>query len=317
MRVNRVETYGVACGVASHSAHSFSGADAIKQHAGWEATLRLRFAQRQVASASETVLLERQHHGPLRIQKALYPEGPAICHAVILHPPSGLVGGDRLNMGIQVGVGGHAVLATPGASKWYRSLGPQAHQQVAIQLESGAKLDWLPQENIVFDGARARLDFSLECMPGASAIGWDAYMLGRRAAGESWSQGEVVSATTIRHQGRLSWAESWNLQAEDGLRVSPMGMNGFGIMASLWAIGDQVTPELAEMLSVQLPFDGEVCAGVSCLPGADGQQASSVLLVRLLGQRMEPVRDWMVRLWMQLRPIVHQVPAQPLRLWST
>src|SRR5450631_4307954 len=92
----------------------------------WPASLDLQFVRRDWS----TILSRRRHHGPLRVQKALYPEGPGICHAIILHPPAGIAGGDELDLHVAVGEGAHALLTTPGAAKWYRSSGAAARQTV-------------------------------------------------------------------------------------------------------------------------------------------------------------------------------------------
>jgi len=118
----------------------------------WKARLRLGFERRD----GRTVLAAREHDGPLVVQKALYPEGDAVCHAIVVHPPAGIAGGDELELNARSTEGAHALLTTPGAGKWYRSAGPWASQ--TLRFEVAGALEWLPQESIVFDGALAQLE---------------------------------------------------------------------------------------------------------------------------------------------------------------
>ena len=130
----------------------------------WHARLEVGIARRGAAS----VAVHRRHSGPLRLQKALHPEGPSLAHLLVVHPPAGIAGGDRLEIDIDVDVDANALVTTPGATKWYRSEGARAHQAVALTVARGACLEWLPQENIVFDGADVETSTTIDCARGAT-----------------------------------------------------------------------------------------------------------------------------------------------------
>lgn len=277
-------------------------------HEGWHARLQLQFARQ----GGRTVLARRSHEGPLTVQKPLYPEGDAICHAVIVHPPGGLAAGDRLDIGVQVGAGAHALLTTPGATKWYKAT-PQrpASQHVTIELGDDARLDWLPQDNIYFDDSHARQQFRLRLASGATALGWDAALLGRQASGEQWRGASLRGLSRIEDAaGRPLWEERQAIASGDPLLAAPQGLNGWPAYGTLWGAGAACSPELAQSLAGELPFDGELRAGVTALPGG-------VLLVRAIARQPETARRLFARLWLTLRPLVHGVAGQPLRLWST
>jgi urease accessory protein len=111
------------------------------------------------------------HDGPLRVLKALYPEGDAVCHHVLVHPPGGIAGGDHLDIEVDVGEGAHALITSAGAARFYRSDAQPAAQVARLQVQRDARLEWLPLETIAFPGCRARNQVQFELTPGAQCLG--------------------------------------------------------------------------------------------------------------------------------------------------
>jgi urease accessory protein len=273
----------------------------------WRADLFLRFARRK----ERTLLVEQRHEGPLTVQKALYPEGPGICHAVIIHPPGGIAGGDSLFIRIDLEPDSRAVIATPAAAKWYKAAGKTSRQEIVVRLAEGASLDWLPQENLFFNAATAESTFKLEIHHSAFGIGWDMALLGRQAAGEIWETGSLRISTEICKPNKEPlWIEQMSFRGGDRLLRSPQGLAGYKAMGTLWASGSVCTSELAADLNSHLPFNQALRAGATSLP-------CGILLVRCLATELEALRHLMAGCWMRLRPIILGLPPQPLRLWAT
>jgi urease accessory protein len=267
-------------------------------HASWQASLRLGFAR----DGETTRLVERAHRGPLRVQKPLYPEGAGICHAILLHPPGGVVGGDQLDIAIDAGAGAHAFLTTPGAAKWYRSNGKVSSQRVAIQVGAGGACEWMPQESIVYDAARVDLHQEVALAAGASYIGMDILCFGRRASHERFTTGMVRQHLRIRLAGKLVWWEQGVLTP--AAIASRFGLNGRTVCATLIAVGPPVP---AALLATLRALDPEL--GIT--------QMKSVLVARYLGDDSETARHALVRVWQHVRPHLLGCAAPMPRIWQT
>jgi urease accessory protein len=271
----------------------------------WQACLALGFERRDAA----TILSRRKHFGPLRVQKALYPEGEAVCHAIVLHPPSGIVGGDQLEISIDVGPGAHPLLTTPGAGKWYRSAGAWAGQQLDFNVAAGATLEWLPQESIVFDGARADMQSRVKLAADARFIGCEVLCLGRRAAGERFEHGELRLVTRIERAGRPIWLERGGVQGGGDLLTSPAGLAGFSVSGTLLVTGPNLDTTLVAACRQIASTESGARTGITLL--------SDLLVARYLGHASEAARDWFAALWHVLRPAVIGRAAQTPRIWNT
>ena len=266
----------------------------------WHAELELAYGR--FADCTRPVL--RRHQGPLRVQKHLYAEGPQVCQHIIVHPPGGIAGGDRLNISAKVGEQAWAQLTSPGAAKWYRASGP-AYQQLTLQVAAGATLEWLPQESIVYCGAQAQLETRIELQGDARLCYWDMVALGRPASGERFDSGEFRSRLDIHRDGQLLWHERQRIAGNDGLLDSPIGLGGQPVFATLLITGE-IDAELLERCR-ELP--SAVRGDLTQLPG--------LLVARCLADEALHARAWLIALWQQLRPALLGREAVPPRIWNT
>lgn len=259
----------------------------------------------------KTVLADLCHRGPLRVQKAFYPEGPAVCQAIVLHPPAGIAGGDHLRLDLRVGPGGHAQLTTPGAGKWYRSSGAEASQSLDFEVAEDAVLEWLPQETIVFDGALARMDTRVRLGAGSRYLAWDILCLGRQAAGENFRRGHFGTACRLERLGRTLWLERGQVMGDDPMLASPAGWSQASVCGTLLAAWPELDSQANGILAAcreLVPPDG-ARHGLTALPG--------LIIARYLGHNGEAARQWFARLWEILRPLACGRPAVMPRIWNT
>lgn len=273
-------------------------------HGAWQARLDLGFALQHGVSR----LIERRHSGPLRVQKPLYPEGDAVCHAIIIHPPGGVVGGDQLAVHAHIGDGAHAFLTSPGAAKWYRANGHVSGQHIVLRAGAGAAIEWLPQESIFFDQACVRLRHEVELAADASYIACDIICLGRSASGEQFRSGSIAQHSQIRRGGKLLWWEQGLLAADGPLMASPLGLHGWRVCATLIAVGGPVPGGVLEALRAIVVTDG-ARLGVT--------QMKTLVVVRLLGMDSEAARSAMLAAWQLLRPAIMGRVAVVPRIWNT
>lgn len=262
--------------------------------ASWKAELALGFALRD----GKTILADKRHDGPLVVQKPFYPEGDAVCHAIVVHPPAGIAAGDELELSATVEAGSHALLTTPGAAKWYRSAGPWARQR--IEFEVDGCLEWLPQETIVFDGALSDAATEVRLSENARYIGWEILCLGRTGSGERFGKGEARLETRIFRDGRPLWLERGRIEGGGKLMHSPAGLGGHSVCATLLAAGPNLDSSA---------FRGIEGIAVTTLPG--------LLVARYLGDSSEAAKQKFVEIWRTLRPMLLGRPACEPRIWST
>ena len=275
-------------------------AAAQRLEGGWHASLRLGFRR----GPGRTILAERFRQGPLAVQRALYPEGGP-CHVYLLHPPGGVAGGDTLDISARVAPGAEALVTTPGATKFYHSVGPVARQRQRLDIDGGT-LEWLPQENILFPGADAHLTTEVELKGDAKFIGWEIHCLGLPVVGERFESGRAVFGFSLLRDG-LPLLHERLVVGNDRDLSAPAGLRGHPVVATLYAT--TVDNGVLEAAREAVPMEHRRQLGITLVDG--------VLVARYLGGSTERARGLFVCLWETIRPAVLGRTACAPRIWNT
>lgn len=273
----------------------------------WHASLQLDYT----LEGTRTVA-RHAHNGPLRILQSLYPEGDAVCHNVLAHPPGGLVGGDTLDITATVGPGAHGLVTTPGATRFYRSTGERALQRTHLTLAEGARLEWLPLEALCYNACNAENHLTLNLAPGAECMGWDVTALGLPHAGQPFETGRFVQH--IEAPGR--WLERGVIDAADHrLLESPLGLAGQRCMASLFfVVGTPLERARRDTAldAARAVMDAHALKASAGATSPNGQ----VLVVRALAPQVEPAMQLLRQVRAAWRAALWQLCAEPPRIWS-
>jgi urease accessory protein len=275
---------------------------------GWHGHLDLDYHR----DGERTGALDR-HDGPLRVLQRLYPEGPGVCHHVLVHPPGGIVGGDRLDLTLNLTEGSHALLTTPGATRFYRSDGETALQTLDARLADRARLEWLPLETLAYSGCIAENRMRFALAPGAEMIGWDLLALGLPAADAAFERGRFIQHVELPGH----WLERGRVDATD-LRLldSPLGWAGRRVLAMVWFASGLALPE-AQREALLEAARAEVTGHTLAATAGATSPGAHVVLLRVLAPRVEPAMQLLTRVWARWRERAWALPACPPRVWRT
>ncbi len=278
----------------------------------WHAQLDLHYHSAPLPDGAPRTTAQFVHSGPLRVLQSLYPEGPAVCHNVLVHPPGGIVGGDTLDITVQVDTGAHALITTPAATRFYKSNGEAGTQRMKAQLHSGARLEWLPLEAICYNACNAVNTAVFDLAPGAEMIGWDITALGLPNADLPFERGSLQQHIEVKN----AWLERAVVDATDTrLLHSPLGLAGNLCMGTLFfATGEAIARDRREQLlaALRASLEGHELAATT---GATAPNPR-VIAVRTLAPRTEPAMHLLRLAWATLRQSAWQLGSAPPRIWS-
>jgi urease accessory protein len=279
---------------------------------GWPASLKLGFEQRN----GRTVPTRREHCGPLRILKGFSTAAtePDLYEQLIVHPPGGIAAGDSLDIGVEVNNGGQVLITSPGAAKWYRSSVNKmpATQEVKVLLGDNTCLEWLPLENIVFNGSVARLEACYELSESAALITADVFCLGRPAANEVFNSGHLATRTTVRRNSVPIFIEQGAFAGGDPLLTNAAGLAGASAFGTLVAVPKADSIDITALCTdVRAHLDDckiRGLIGVTALPEA--------LVARWVGNNAFDGWAALRETWQVLRPAVVGLAPNPPRIWA-
>lgn len=274
----------------------------------WHATLDIDYTRQADQSVARF-----SHNGPLRILQSLYPEGAGICHNVIVHPPGGLVGGDTLDLKLNVGTGAHALVTTPGATRFYRSEKELALQRCHLKLEAGARMEWLPLEAICYSDCLAENRLMMNLAAGAELMAWDVTALGLPAAGLPFGAGSFCQHIEVPGV----WLERARLRASDTLLMeSPLGLAGNRCIASIFFVAGSKLERHRRQHALDCArqiIEAHPLAANAGATSPDGK----VVVVRVLAPMVEPAMALLRQVWLAWRGHFWQLHSPLPRIWST
>ena len=259
-----------------------------------EAEIRASFA----AAGGRTRIARLFESGGWRLR---HPNPHQGCEAVILNTGGGLASGDRVDLAFTALARADVTLTTQAAEKIYRGA-TAAEVAVAIRLEEGARLEYLPQETILFEGARLRRRLEVEMAADAVALFAEITVFGRLARGETSTRGSFHDSWRVRRAGKLVFAEETRLAGEIGALLDrPAIGRGARAAALLLFVGTDAPARLADVRAGLEPFGDRVEAGASAFNG--------LLAARLMAVSPEALRAAILAALVPLRG------RAPPRIW--
>ncbi|MES2711418.1 MAG: urease accessory protein UreD [Pseudomonadota bacterium] len=245
-----------------------------------------------------TALRHLHQVSPLR---ALFPtpERDEALTVAVVNTGGGLAGGDRLSISIHAEAGARATISAPAAEKIYRSLGPPSRIDCTLRLDAGAMLEWIPQETILFDGARLNRRINAELATGATLLAAETLVFGRAARSEAFTHGALLDGWRIRRDDILAWADGLAFEPPAVL-ADPFGFAGAEALATLVFCADGAAALLDPLRAT---------GALATLP------AKGLLVARWLGSAPTVRRELGAALCL-VRSAALGLPARLPRLWT-
>ncbi|WP_299736771.1 urease accessory protein UreD [uncultured Roseobacter sp.] len=206
--------------------------------------------------------------------KLLFPRTTGPLEAILINTAGGITGGDSFTISGTAGEGSELTLTTQAAERAYRAQQTQTgHLETHLTVEKGARLNWLPQETILYDGCALRRRLEVEIATGSRFLMVEPVLFGRRAMGEDVHDIHFEDQITLRQEGTVIYRDGVCLSGDAAAQLDrPTIAGGARAMASLVFVAPEAEAYIAPLRDLIGPT-----GGVSLLrPG--------VLVARLLAE---------------------------------
>ncbi len=228
--------------------------------------------------------------------------------AVLANLSGGIVGGDLYEADINVGSGSSLTLTAQAAEKIYKSSGAESENRLTMRVAEGAVLEWLPQGTILFDRAlfrqRVRFDLAADSTLFAGAIS----VLGRSAMGETFSSGRYREHWDLKRDGRLVWADRFELADPAGVAAVASGLRDVSSFATALFARPDAADDLDWARDVQAEAAGDIRCGVTAID-------NNLLVMRWLGPDAMRLRNAVGAFWSAARVRWLGLPARMPVIW--
>jgi urease accessory protein len=273
----------------------------LTESVGRVGDLRLEYAKRE----GRTIIARSHCTSPWHLLPPIYLDDTGAAYTLLVNPSGGLVGGDRLSIGMRLGEDARVLISAPSANRVYRSQGETSIQNIEIALGAGAVLEWLPEHTIPFAGSRFRQAIHVTMAPGATMLLWDAVASGRIARDERWAFASVENEIRITTAAGQSLVERYAL--DPATEMGSVGLAAqWNYVASFYVVNDAVASEawtrLEERIGLLLDERTERLLGGVSQPAAPG------LVVKLMARTAPDLTGTLEVLWAAVRAELWNLP---------
>ncbi len=175
--------------------------------------------------------------------------------ALLVNTGGGVVGGDRIETVYELGSGADVVHTTSSGERIYRSDGAPARLDVRIALEPGTRLDWLPQQTILYAGGRLERRVEVDVVGDSRLLMVELTTFGRPESDEGLAPASLNDQWRVRRDGQLVYAEAVRLSGEFGQTLDRLAVAGGARASALVLFLGRDASELVEPMRRSLECD--------------------------------------------------------------